>query len=152
MSRLLDHFSQLHAEWLEQRPCYSSLCSGRFLQVLGTLSRQLAEARSPAGSFEQQIHDYIRGHCTEPLTIVRLARLTGKSPSYLITSYRKRYGESPLADMHRLRINRACELLASTSLSVEAIALQLGYCDASYFYRMFKQRTGLSPSQFRKGE
>lgn len=43
-----------------------------------------------------------------------------------------------------------CSMLLSTNRSIEEIALHLGYCDASYFHRMFRRQMGVSPSRFRK--
>ncbi|MDF2921905.1 MAG: hypothetical protein K0R57_819 [Paenibacillaceae bacterium] len=140
---------ELHSEWREQRPCYTGICSGIFLELLGSLAREQAEQNAP-NPFQQEIRDYIEENCTLPLTIEGLSKRCGKSGTYLITAFRKQYGEPPLSYMHRLRINQACDLLAATNLSVEEIALQLGYCDASYFHRVFRRRIGCSPSQFRK--
>lgn len=64
----------------------------------------------------------------------RFARLSGHSPG--------RY--------HQVRVvDRACSLLCKTRLTHEEIAEQLGFCDAFYFARAFKQVTSTSPKQFR---
>lgn len=59
-------------------------------------------------------------------------------------------GVSPkkLAGKHRL--DQACQLLAETTLSIAAVAAEVGVPDANYFTRFFKQRTGLSPRLWRK--
>ena len=48
------------------------------------------------------------------------------------------------------KMNRALNLLQSTDLSIVQIALEIGYSRQSYFNRVFKKFTGLTPSQFRK--
>ena len=48
------------------------------------------------------------------------------------------------------RIQKAKELLRDESLSVEAIAEQVGYNDYFYFTKVFKKNTGISPSKYRK--
>ena len=50
------------------------------------------------------------------------------------------------------RINQAKLLLSSTHLTVEAIALSLGYYDACYFSRQFRQATGYTPNGYRKNK
>lgn len=60
------------------------------------------------------------------------------------------YGMPPNQYLIYLRINRAKELLESTSLSVNEISRQLGFAYTCYFSRIFKSKTGLSPSEYQK--
>ena len=48
------------------------------------------------------------------------------------------------------KIQKAKELLADESLSIEQIAEQTGYNDYFYFTKVFKKNTGISPSKYRK--
>ena len=59
-------------------------------------------------------------------------------------------GCSPLEYIHRLRINRACDLLLSTNDSILDISLAVGFDSVSSFNRQFIQATGLAPSKWRK--
>jgi transcriptional regulator GlxA family with amidase domain len=58
-------------------------------------------------------------------------------------------GLSPRQYCLQLKIMRAKELLLSTELSVKEISYELGFESIHYFSRMFKQKTGKSPSEFR---
>ena len=49
----------------------------------------------------------------------------------------------------QLRIKRAMELLKQTDASVEEVCREIGYANVSYFNKIFKARTGLTPGQFR---
>ncbi len=60
------------------------------------------------------------------------------------------YGMPPNQYLIYLRINRAKELLESSSLSVNEISRQLGFAYTCYFSRIFKSKTGLSPSEYQK--
>ncbi|MEO0489147.1 MAG: helix-turn-helix transcriptional regulator [Cyanobacteria bacterium J06659_2] len=53
--------------------------------------------------------------------------------------------------LENARKARARQLLSDPTLSVEAIATQLGYSDARAFRRAFKRWTGQSPAEFRRG-
>jgi len=55
---------------------------------------------------------------------------------------------APIEFMHRSRIMRAEELLLTTDATMEAIAEQLGYCDASYLSRIFKMWMGTTLSAY----
>ena len=50
----------------------------------------------------------------------------------------------------RVRINEACRLLANTDKKITEIAAIVGYTDADFFYRVFKNRTGHTPMQLRR--
>ncbi len=64
--------------------------------------------------------------------------------------FRNATGETPLAYLQALRVERAKALLETSRLSVEQIATGVGYADLSSFRRLFTRQTGLSPAQYRK--
>lgn len=68
-------------------------------------------------------------------------------------AFRKKFarlmGESPAHYRSARMIDRACEIMQSTSLRDKEIAEQLGFCDEYYFSRRFRQVTGKSPREFR---
>jgi len=80
------------------------------------------------------------------------AHATERGLSY--SSFRRLFkdhtGLPPHQYLLELRIRKARRLLTNTTLSVEAIADELGFDSSFYFSRCFKQRTGLAPRNFRK--
>nr|WP_297355361.1 helix-turn-helix domain-containing protein [uncultured Caldimonas sp.] len=59
-------------------------------------------------------------------------------------------GLSPLDYVHTLRLEEAKQMLEAGELPVEAIALEVGYQDASFFSRLFRRKVGLTPAQYRR--
>ena len=59
-------------------------------------------------------------------------------------------GMSPLEYIHTLRLEEAKQLLESTDLPVEAIAVEVGYQDASFFGRLFRRKVALTPAVYRR--
>jgi AraC-like DNA-binding protein len=59
-------------------------------------------------------------------------------------------GISPRQYFLQLKVMRARELLITTDQSIKEISYQLGFDSIYYFSRFFKQKTGMSPSEFRK--
>ncbi|MBI3829166.1 MAG: helix-turn-helix transcriptional regulator [Planctomycetes bacterium] len=72
--------------------------------------------------------------------------------STLRRRFRSQTGFSIKEYILRVQLRHAKELLAATRLSVDEIARACGFEDALYFSRMFKQKTGLPPTQFRVDE
>ena len=58
-------------------------------------------------------------------------------------------GQSPEKYIIKLRIQSACELLASTDMTIQQIAKSVGYEDQQYFARLFRKYLGTSPSNYR---
>ncbi|RME70993.1 MAG: AraC family transcriptional regulator, partial [Verrucomicrobia bacterium] len=56
----------------------------------------------------------------------------------------------PLDYFNRLKVQRACELLATTTLSIAEIAEQLGFDDPYYFSRLFRKIMGMAPRVYRR--
>ncbi|WP_055107193.1 AraC family transcriptional regulator [Paenibacillus ihumii] len=79
-----------------------------------------------------------------------IAAKLGYSPAHCNRVFRQVYGKSPRQYLSGLIIRQAKLLLLNYSLSVEVIALRLGYRDASHFSKQFKRWTGLSPQGYRK--
>ena len=52
----------------------------------------------------------------------------------------------------KVRMEKACELLKMGKKSVAQVAEMVGYEDESYFGRVFKKHTGLTPAQYKKGQ
>jgi AraC-like DNA-binding protein len=61
-------------------------------------------------------------------------------------------GTSVRAELRAVRMRQAAELLLGSSLSVRAIASRVGYRQPAHFANAFRQRHGVTPSQYRKGD
>ncbi|MGC3957754.1 MAG: helix-turn-helix transcriptional regulator [Verrucomicrobiota bacterium] len=72
------------------------------------------------------------------------------SPSHFFAVFKRQTGFAPLDFFIRLRMQRACELLGTTSLSVKEVAAELGYDDPFYFSRVFKTVSGIAPTDYRR--
>jgi len=64
-------------------------------------------------------------------------------------SFKQQTGLAPSQFQNTIRINCACDLLATSELSVSEIAQQAGFETVYYFSRMFKKKTGQTPTRYR---
>jgi two-component system response regulator YesN len=93
---------------------------------------------------------YIDNNFSNPeLHMNEVAAKFNFSTSYFSTVFSQEIGETFRNYLNNLRIERAKELLRTTNLKCSEIACQCGYNDAHYFSTIFKQKTSLSPEQFR---
>lgn len=79
----------------------------------------------------------------------QLAQQIGLSKYYFVRLFTKHIGISPNEYVNHKRIEKSIELLLATNQSLEYIAKQVGYSNASYYIRVFRKIIGQTPSTFR---
>lgn len=83
-------------------------------------------------------------------TVKEYAAASGMSEGHFIRAFKKAYGVTPLEYRTVLQLDCARNLLVGTPLRVGAVASIAGFSDALYFSRLFRKRTGMSPSEYRE--
>jgi two-component system response regulator YesN len=84
------------------------------------------------------------------ITLEELANSFNLTPEYLSSLFQKELGISFTAYIKDIRIKKAKELLMRSQLKAFEVAERVGYSDAKYFSRVFKEVTGLTPGEFQK--
>lgn len=92
---------------------------------------------------------YIREHACRGLNVGEVVRHSSVSRSTLERQVRKYLGRTPQEEIRNVQIKRAQELMLSTDLSAEQIAVLCGFEYPEYFYTVFKRVSGLTTSEFR---
>jgi AraC-like DNA-binding protein len=92
----------------------------------------------------------VGAHLADHWTLPRLAQEAGYSKEHLRRLCRRQLGRSPMHQVTYLRMRRAAELLASSALTMEAIATQVGYQNPFVFSNAFTQWIGWRPSEYRR--
>jgi len=82
------------------------------------------------------------------ITNKKLAEQCKISTVYFRQLFKKCYGISPIAYLNNLRIKKAQELLISDNVSIEQVAVNVGYNSIYHFSKMFKLKTGISPRKY----
>jgi two-component system response regulator YesN len=97
----------------------------------------------------RRLVSYIDEHYTADLSLGQAAEIACMGATYLSEMFKREVGVSYSCYLTRVRLARAKELLERTNLRVGEIATLSGYHDANYFSRVFKEQTGMKPSEFR---
>ena len=92
---------------------------------------------------------YIHAHYSEPLTLEEIAANLYMNPAYLGRLFKKYTGMSCAKYLMSYRISVAQKMLANRESSISEIAHLVGYTNINHFYKLFRQQTGRTPSQFR---
>ena len=136
-----------------------ALCA--MLQHLATQQRELDRGveRCPGRSMRrkrqvfgrlQRARLFLEGHRDRVVRLTELAELTSFSSWYLSKTYHGLYDESPQAASVRLRLERACELLARTDDAIGDIGAACGFDNSCSFARAFRARFRTTASAWRE--
>ncbi len=97
-----------------------------------------------------QAMQYIRNHYDRNIKIEDIARYLNIDRTYLHRLFSQHFQHSPKEYLTRVRLDKAQALLLSTQYSVATIAFSVGYQDALLFSKVFRNATGLSPTDYRQ--
>ncbi len=132
------------------------LCIGTLYQLFSHMI-STSDAKIPnkgeahsVSSYVKKAMEYINEKYAEPIRIEDIAGYCGLNRSYLTRIFKDNIGETPQQYLIRHRLDRACLLLKSTDYPILHIAYSVGYADPFAFSRLFKQKKGMSPSDYRK--
>lgn len=95
------------------------------------------------------IQSMIEEDCTRSLSIDKLASNNNVSPRTLIRRFNNALGVPPNTYLQSVRMERARKLLEESDYNVDTVMNKVGYEDASSFRRLFKKKTGLTPTEYR---
>ena len=155
-----------HTQDLEgMRAALSSIYSSRGLQpqdeaamvgylylFIAALMRETSESRPHSTSSSSQYVlnaiKYIQFNYSHDISIDDVAKSVGVSRSHLYRVFMLNVGKSPIDYLTEYRVNEACKLLRSGTLSIAEVAASVGFLDQFYFSRVFKRAEGVPPSKY----
>lgn len=120
------------------------------IQLAGVTVRRSSDVIAVSDPAVAQALRLIREHATEPITIEQLLRDVPLSRRALETRFRELLGRSPYAEVMRLRVQKAKQLLAETNLRISEVAEQSGFGELRRLSVVFREKTGFTPSQYRE--
>lgn len=94
---------------------------------------------------------YIHEHYAEPVSRETLAAVVGVSERYLTRCFKQETGITPVVYLNRYRVRQACRLLEAGEISVTEVAMACGFGDSTYFGKVFRAETGVSPRAWQRG-
>lgn len=122
------------------------------LQLLATLTDLRVFLTEPTKNYKvvKPALDYIEQHFAEKITVADLSKIVGQCEGHFIRTFCSETGRTPAAYLVEYRLHEAMKLLSKGQYSVSEIAERTGFCDASYFSRIFKRHIGINPKSYEK--
>jgi AraC-like DNA-binding protein len=105
--------------------------------------------QDPALEHVHRATDYMKANMARKLTADEIAASAGLSKFHFLREFKRITGYTLIDYLNTIRCDYARSLLESGRYSVKEVAFQCGFTNNSYFSNVFRQRTGLLPSQVR---
>lgn len=127
--------------------------------LLAELRRELTRPESavgPTAASRSELRiahtamQFVQAHLGNRLTVADLASACGLGLTSFSAAFRDATGTTPHRYLRRARIERACELLRTTGLSVREVAEAVGFRGQGHFCTAFTEERGLTPSAYRR--
>jgi LacI family transcriptional regulator len=93
---------------------------------------------------------FVREHACDPISVADVLRLIPLSRSTLENRFRASLGRTIHAEIQRVQVEQARQLLVHTDLLIKQIAVRCGFKYVPYLTRVFRQHVGLSPGEYRR--
>lgn len=121
-----------------------------FCRIIPTAKLQTAKKNSPISNRMAIFLQYIELHYSEDLTLDMIAGSANVSKSECLRCFKASLQTTPYKYVMEYRLSKAADLLKNTDQSIEQIANAVGFAQISHFGKCFREKTGLSPSTYRK--
>lgn len=134
---------------------FQHICKGALLRVFRLLSTKYEfslsreQKRKMSWIVFEEVSAYMREHYRD-ITIQDLSDSFHFQKDYFNRLIQSKTGLTYSAYLQQIRLNRARELLLSSDKTIDEIALEVGYQNKGYFYKIFRKQFGMTPYQFRK--
>ena len=143
----------------KKQPQFSVLSSENDINLLKEFTQKLVFEYTTAFSAIQtknnnpsiqKVCDYIDEHLQEDISLEQMASYINVSSFYLSKLFKEEKGNTFVNFVADKRLEKAQQLLQETNLSIKEITAAIGYNDQNYFSRVFKNKNGLSPKEYRR--
>lgn len=146
-------FDQIIREIRLQRVNYEELVKNLFIQLLLIFDRYITEGNKVEykiiSEIEKAVH-YFNNNFGKDISVEKYAREHFFSVNWFIKCFKIITSQTPMQYILSLRVSQAKGYLEKSDMSIMEIAASVGYENPTYFSRMFRKHTGMSPGEYRK--
>jgi AraC-like DNA-binding protein len=150
--RVLQLIIGMMNEYEEKKPGYIEIFRSRLLEILILIMRNVVgndSIKTDNAAILDAIH-YINSNYRQQTLLTKFCELYHYSPQYISRKFKQETGFTLIEYLQKDRIEKSCELLAGSSLSIVDIAESVGYSDIKFFNNLFKKMIKMSPREYRK--
>ena len=153
--KFMYHMNGLLTEMEEKKPNYELVCQDMLEILIVNLIRRAHfdfESVSSVKSSREciKLKQYIEMNYPQDITLDTLAEVSHLNKYYMVHSFTKYAGLSPIQYLNQTRLKRAQHLLKNTNYSISDIASSTGFSSQSYFTQIFRKNFNMTPVKYRQ--
>jgi len=155
---VLDLTEKIYVEKSNQKDFYYLAVKNHLLEILLLIARYFKRFSLDISKYTKrradikridQVLSYLQTHYSEKISLEYVAKMACMSTCYFCKFFKNVTGKNFKEYVLRLRIDKARELLLKNDLSITEVAYEIGFENHSYFDRIFRRLTSLSPHDYR---
>lgn len=108
------------------------------------------EKKTSGKALSEAAQAYMEAHSEEKFALEKMAKALFVNGSYLLRTFKRHTGMTPLSYHHQLRCAKAKKLLAQTDLTISQVGEAAGFVSSSHFSHIFRKTEGCTPSEYRR--
>ena len=143
-------FNLFNSDHIESQIEYANILSLNFISSFVYNDFEPFITSNNRDTLADTIKDFLIEHLDQNFTLDEIAEKFNYSKSYLHTKFKEKTGYPVLVFFNLKKIQKACEYLNYTDLSIKEISFKIGFNDPLYFSRIFKNFMGKSPRNYKK--
>lgn len=154
--RILNLLQGMREEYLSKSTGYREIFRGRLLEILILTMRKVVEehdSRNDQSNRSEMVMEaihYLEMHYNDKAVLGNFCNEHHYSQQYVSRRFKQETGLTALEYLQKIRIEKCCELLAGSEMSIQEIAHSVGYEDAKFFQQVFKRMVKMSPREYRR--
>lgn len=133
-----------------------TVSEGVLLYTFGILGTRFEEKQGQKEKGEQSINiikKYVdENFSDEDFSLEKMSSVLGYNPKYISQLFKKKMSVGINEYLNTVRVQSACTMIEQGTTSVSDIAMRCGFRDAQYFSKVFKSKTGMSPTEYMKNK
>ncbi|TBN06871.1 AraC family transcriptional regulator [Hyunsoonleella flava] len=145
-------FDLFERNYLENHIEYANLLSLGFISSFVYHDSDSRTETDQKDTLVDQIKNFLLSNLGDNFTLVNIADKFNYSKSYLHTKFKRETGYSIMVFFNLKKIQKACEYLNYTDMSIKEISYKVGFDDPLYFSRIFKNFMGKSPRHYKQSK
>ena len=118
--------------------------------LIFTLRMLVQPAKAYSDSIINEVISFVNKHYHKPLTLQTFCNQKHYNLSYISRRFKQETGMTFREYVQKIRIEKACELLVGSDMTVSEIARAVGYDDIQFFHSVFKRLLHMTPKEYKK--
>ncbi|MBM7600045.1 AraC-like DNA-binding protein [Virgibacillus halotolerans] len=147
---ILHTLEQVAHQQLDDAYSSSATAYAFLMQLYAAVFHTAKEKALPAAITKARV--FMDNNYDNLISLDDIVAASGLSKYHFTRLFHKGMNATPIQYLTKLRINKAMELLKNEQLTVEAIALKVGFSNGNYFTKVFRSYLGVAPSTYRNSK